>query len=310
MKRLRLTMMWVALAMVGTVDAKQPLGCLIEPDRVAEIGSPVIGVIQQMLVERGDTVKEGQVIATLRADVERAALDVARSKAQAEADVQAAVTALEFARQRQQRAEDLFNQKFISDQALEQARAEARLAEQKLEQSREQQRIWGREVGLASAQLGQRSIRSPIDGVIADRYVSAGERVETKPLVRVAKIDPLRVEVVVPAALYGQVKSGAMVGVTPDLPGVGSFKAKVVLVDKVIDAPSNTFRVRLELPNPDGALPAGLRCRADLGIDATAESSPGKVVAPTAPAAARGTANGAATATPLTIRTAQQQIAR
>jgi len=305
MKHLTLTLISIGLALVSTADAKQALGCLIEPDRVAEIGSPVIGVIQQMLVERGDAVKKDQVIATLRADVERAALDVARSKAQAEADVQAAATAMEFARQRHQRAEDLFNQKFISDQALEQARAEARLAEQKLEQAREQQRIWGREVGLANAQLGQRSIRSPIDGVIAERYVSAGERVETKPLVRVAKIDPLRVEVVVPAALYGQVKSGATVGVTPDLPGVGSFKAKVVLVDKVIDAPSNTFRVRLELPNPDGALPAGLRCRADLGFDTVADTLPSRAVMPTAPPNA---ARGAATATPLTVRTAQQSV--
>lgn len=305
MKHATLTMTAIALALAGAAhtgaaQTRQPLGCLIEPDRVAEIGSPVIGVIQQMLVERGDMVQKDQVIATLRADVERAALDVARSKAQAEADVQAAATSLDFARQRHQRAEDLFNQKFISDQALEQARTEARMAEQKLEQAREQQRIWSREVGLANAQLGQRSIRSPIDGVIAERYVSAGERVETKPLVRVAKIDPLRVEVVVPAAMYGQVKSGATVGVAPDLPGAGTFKAKVVLVDKVIDAASNTFRVRLELPNPNGALPAGLRCRADLGPD-VADATPAKSVTPALPAAVRG-----ADAAPLTIRSVQQ----
>jgi RND family efflux transporter MFP subunit len=298
----KLMTMWAALAMASTASAMQPLGCLIEPDRVAEIGSPVIGVIQQMLVERGDTVKKDQVIAVLRADVERAALDVARSKAQAEADLQAATTAMQFARRQHLRAEDLFKQNFISDQALEQTRTEARMAEQKLEQAREQQRIWGREVGLANAQLGQRSIRSPIDGVIADRYVSAGERVETKPLVRVAKIDPLRVEVVVPAALYGKVKPASVVSVAPDLPDVGKFKATVVLVDKVIDAASNTFRVRLELPNPNGALPAGLRCRADLGIDSVAESAPAKVVTPAAATSVKGAANAA----PLAIRTAQQ----
>jgi multidrug efflux pump subunit AcrA (membrane-fusion protein) len=37
-------------------------------------------------------------------------------------------------------------------------------------------------------------------------------------------------------------------------------------VDRVIDAATNTFRVRLELPNPGGVLPAGLRCKVDLGL--------------------------------------------
>ena len=39
----------------------------------------------------------------------------------------------------------------------------------------------------------------------------------------------------------------------------------MVLVDRVIDGASNTFRVRMELPNADLSLPAGLRCKADLG---------------------------------------------
>ena len=45
----------------------QPLGCLIEPHRVADVGSPVIGVIEQLHAERGDRVTAGQPLATLRA---------------------------------------------------------------------------------------------------------------------------------------------------------------------------------------------------------------------------------------------------
>ena len=48
----------------------------------------------------------------------------------------------------------------------------------------------------------------------------------------------------------------------PDLPGLGELSAKVTRVDRVLDAASNTFRARLELPNPDYAIPAGLRCKA------------------------------------------------
>jgi multidrug efflux pump subunit AcrA (membrane-fusion protein) len=98
-----------------------------------------------------------------------------------------------------------------------------------------------------------------------DRYLNAGERVEEKPIFRVAMVNPLRVEVVLPASFYAVVREGQSFSVTPDFPGAGARMAKVTLVDKVIDGASNTFRARLELPNPDFALPAGLRCKADVG---------------------------------------------
>lgn len=257
----------LGLTLAGPARPAAPLGCLIEPDKVAEVGSPMVGVIESMNVERGDRVAKGQPIAVLRADVERAQVSVAQSKADAEADVQAAQASVEFNRQRAVRAEDLFQKKFISQQALDQARTEADIADQKLAQAREQRRIWQRELGLASAQLSQRTIRSPIDGVIAERYLSPGERVEEKPLVRVARVDPLKVQVVVPTAQYGRIAVGGSAMVMPELPGAAPAQARVSLVDKVIDAASNTFRVHLELPNPDLRLPAGLRCKVDFGID-------------------------------------------
>ena len=130
---------WMALlaaAFAAPLWAAQPMGCLIEPDRVAEVGSQVIGVIESMHVERGDRVKKGQVVATLRADVERASVVVANSRAEAQADVQAAAATVSFNQQRLARAEDLFAKKFISQQALDQARAEAEVAVQKLAQAR------------------------------------------------------------------------------------------------------------------------------------------------------------------------------
>jgi multidrug efflux pump subunit AcrA (membrane-fusion protein) len=49
--------------------------------------------------------------------------------------------------------------------------------------------------------------------------------------------------------------------VTPESPAEGVYQATVTVVDRIIDAASGTFRVRAELPNPDYALPAGLRCK-------------------------------------------------
>jgi membrane fusion protein, heavy metal efflux system len=95
--------------------------------------------------------------------------------------------------------------------------------------------------------------------------VSAGERVDDKPLLRIAKVDPLRVQLVVPVAMYSQVRMGGNANVLPELPGAAAVAARVTMVDKVVDPASNTFRVHLELPNRDGALPAGLRCKAEFG---------------------------------------------
>ncbi|MEO8004093.1 MAG: efflux RND transporter periplasmic adaptor subunit [Betaproteobacteria bacterium] len=253
----------LALATTTAWSAPPALRCVIEPDRVAEVGSPVIGVIESIQVERGDVVKEGQILARLRANVERASVGAAEVRAEADADVRAAQANFDYLREKQQRSEELVEKNFISRQALDQVRAEASVAEQKLAQSREQQRIAKHELALAKAQLGLRLIRAPFDGIIADRYVTVGERVEEKPIFRVARIDPLRVEIIVPAALYGSVRAGMVAKVTPDLPNVAPMDTKVVLVDKLVDAASNTFRVRSELPNADGAIASGLRCRAE-----------------------------------------------
>ena len=245
------------------------IGCLIEPESIAEVGSSVIGAIEALHVERGSLVRKGQVLATLKAEVERASLHIAQVRAQSEAEVLAAQSNLEFLRQKQARTEDLVKKTFLSQQALEQARAETDIAAQKLKQASEQRGVLKGELDLAQAQIEVRSIRSPIDGVVAERYVSTGERVEQKQLFRIARIDPLRVELVVPANLFGTIKAGDKTNVTPDIPGIGIREAKVVLVDRLIDAGSNTFRVRATLPNPNSEIPAGARCTSALAASAT-----------------------------------------
>jgi multidrug efflux pump subunit AcrA (membrane-fusion protein) len=67
--------------------------------------------------------------------------------------------------------------------------------------------------------------------------------------------------VIAPADLYGSVQRGMRAEITPEAPGRGSFQAEVNVVDQVIDAASGTFGVSLTLPNPDHAIPGGLRCK-------------------------------------------------
>ena len=263
---------------IGAQPASQPssqsIGCIIEPDEVVEVGSPVIGVIQS-IAKRGDKVRKGAVLAVLRSDIDRAALSVAQSRAAADAEEKAAVANYDFSKQRRVRAEELLRKEFVSKQALDQAIAEDEVAKQKLSQAREQRRILLREAALAQQRLEERTIRSPIDGIIVERYLTAGERVEEKPLLRVVKIDPLRIEAILPSALYGAIPLGTTARIQPETPNSTPVTATVTLVDKVLDAASGTFRVRLQLPNPDGAVPAGLRCKAEFAALAKFDKAKG-----------------------------------
>lgn len=258
---------WLMAFTSGPLQA-QSLACLIEPNQTIELGSPVIGVLESVPIERGQSVSKGQVLATLQAGVERRAVELAQTRVQAEAELEAAQSSLELARRKHERTESLVQQNFVSSQALDQSRTEARIAERTVARAREQRRLAQNEWQVANAQLAQRSIRSPFDGVVVEKYLSAGERVDERPIARIASIDPLRVEVLVPAAHFTKFRSGLEGTVVPDLPGAAPRKAVVTLVDGMIDSASNTFRVRLRLDNADRAVPAGARCKvAFAGLD-------------------------------------------
>lgn len=273
------TLFWAPLPLlaappIGSSMARA-VGCLIEPDRVADVGSQVVGLVERLHVERGDTVKAGQTLVTLRNDIERANVGVADTRAKVDAEILAAKASLDLAVQKVRRAESLVAQNFVSTQAVEQAHGEAEVARQKLSQVDSQQRIWVQERRVAQAQLAVRDVRSPFAGVVAERYINLGERVEERPMMRIAVINPLRVELLIPTALYGRLAKGDQISVLPELPGAEPVQAKVQHVDRVLDAASNSFRVRLSLPNPNNRLPAGLRCKAEVpGADTLPSSAP------------------------------------
>ena len=259
--------LFVAIGLIGggRVSA-ETLVCVILPSQVVEVGSSVVGILETVNVDRGETVHKDQIIAQLTSDIERAAVAVAKARSRNTAELEGARTSQDFAKRRQTRADDLYKQQFVSSQFQDQAATEAAVARRKLMHAEEQRELSARELTLVRAQLSQRLITSPISGVVMERYLSPGERVEEKPILKLAALDPLRVEVIVPSTRFSNVQVGMMATVTPDLPGIAPQQAKVTLVDRVIDPASNTFRVRLELPNPNNALPAGLRCKIALSL--------------------------------------------
>jgi multidrug efflux pump subunit AcrA (membrane-fusion protein) len=96
--------------------------------------------------------------------------------------------------------------------------------------------------------------------VVVERLFSPGEFVNEDVILRLAQVDPLRIEVAVPGSLWGQIQVGSTGQVEWEAPVKGVYTARVTVVDPVIDAASGTLGIRLELPNPKHRLPAGTRC--------------------------------------------------
>jgi HlyD family secretion protein len=141
------------------------------------------------------------------------------------------------------------------------------LAEIGVLEAQENLRLARLELERAKTALNLRVIRSPVTGVVVERTLAIGEFVGQNPIMKVARIDPLRVEVFVPVAMLGKVPLGTRAQVIPEAPANTPRWAHVTVVDKVVDAASGTFGVRLELPNPGNQLAAGLKCKVRLGGD-------------------------------------------
>ena len=134
-----------------------------------------------------------------------------------------------------------------------------------MDQALETNRIAELELARATETLKRHTIHSPIDGVVVERYLNPGESVEDRPILKLAQIDPLRVEVVLPVERFGKIQVGQAATIHPEAGIGGEFQSSVSTVDPVLDAASGTFRVRLLLPNPDYALTSGLRCKIQFG---------------------------------------------
>jgi RND family efflux transporter MFP subunit len=267
-------MSWIVSLAAAALPALAADGfeCLVEPAQVVEIRSAVDGVIAQIYVQRGDPVKKGQVLAELQSAAERVAVDSARYRAQMEGQVASARNRIDYATKKLARLTDLQQQNFASANAKDEAEVERRLAESELQVAIENRELAKIEHRRAREQFALRSLASPLTGVVIDRMLNPGDLAESgsgrKPMMKVAQIDPLKVDVVLPAALFGQIKVGHRATVAPVV-GSGRYAATVKMVDKVIDTASGTFVARLELPNPQQLLPAGARCAASLdGISA------------------------------------------
>jgi len=216
-------------------------------------------------VQRGDTVRKGALLARLSSGPEKAGLDLARSRATMEGEVKAAETRAEITKKKWKRAEELHDKNFMSADAKDEAEAEYRLAREQLRAAHDNRRLAELEVKRAEEIVAQRSVHSPVNGVVVAILLHPGELASSNqkdPILKLMEIDPLNVELVLPVSAYGKIKVGQRARVQPEQPVGGSHAATVEVVDPTLDAASGTFGVRLRLPNPGYRIPAGVKCRA------------------------------------------------
>jgi RND family efflux transporter MFP subunit len=256
----------------GSARAASEFDCITEPSRTVEIRASVEGLLSQVLVDRGQTVKAGQVVATLDSGLDQANADLARYKSQMQGAIKSGESRLQYAGVKARRNEELHAEKLVSAQDRDEAVTERRLAEAQLQETRDNQRVAELEYRRESERLRMRTLRSPITGVVVERQMNVGEFADNKdtrrPIMKIADIYALHVETLLPIEAVGKVKPGQSATVFPEAPAGSSFPAKVKVVDRVLDPASGTFGVRLDLPNANLAVPAGVKCRVRIdGVD-------------------------------------------
>ncbi len=213
-------------------QAEGNFSCVIEPSLEVNVGMPVDGILEILAADRGDVVVKGQLLGRLISGVEQATVEHQAEKAL-------------FGARKLERNKEMEEKQLISSQELDEISTEQKLAEHELKERQEQLKL--------------RTLFSPIRGVVVDRFKSPGDLVKQEKIFRLAQLDPLYVETVVPAGLFGKMTLGQWVDVRPQF-SKNALKARISAIDRVIDAASNTFRVRLVLANPKFEIPSGQRC--------------------------------------------------
>jgi RND family efflux transporter MFP subunit len=222
---------------------------LVEATRESTVSAQISGRIKEILFDVGDRVNKGQVI--LRIDERETAQVLAGSNAQV---LQAQAT-LQNAKATYERSKQLFEQKFISQAALDKAQADYQVA-------RAQAAASEAGAGQASLAHGYSVVVAPYSGVVAARLVEVGEMVMPgKPMM--VGFDPAEMRVVVSVPQYKLPDIGAHPKVMVELSSLNRWvKAASATVQPLADARTHSTLVRVDLPANEAGVYPGMFVRA------------------------------------------------
>jgi len=222
---------------------------LVEATRQSTVSAQISGRIKEINFDVGSRVNKGQVI--LRIDERETAQALAGSNAQV---LQAQAT-LQNAKASYERSKQLFEQKFISQSALDKAQSEYQVA-------RAQAAASEAGAGQASLAHGYSAVVAPYGGVVAARLVEVGEMVTPgKPMM--VGFDPAEMRVVVSMPQYKLSEIGTRPKVMVEVPSLNRWvKAASVIVQPLADARTHSTQVRVYLPTNEAGVYPGMFVRA------------------------------------------------
>lgn len=246
--------------------------CVITPSQTVELGTTVPGLLAEVLVDRSSRVRAGQVVAKLDSRLERVSLDIATLRADADSELNFRMSTFKIDQRIQERMFSLADSDVASIQEKDRASRDAKMAAWRVLQAQDNMMVYKLEKAHAEVSLDHRLIRSPIEGVVLERMHNPGEYVDSQPILRIVKLDTLHAEVILPMRLFGRVTSGMRAYVFSELNDTKRLDAVIDVVDPMGDASSGTFGARLILQNPEGDIPAGVKCQVQVLMDDLAAS--------------------------------------
>lgn len=260
----------------------------------AIISAEIDGRVDQVAVDLGDSVKEGQVMvhiqdeeqrylllqneAQLRSSMERLGLKTDKEKVQdinQTPDVRRAQADLTESEQRFKRTRELRDQGIGSQQDLDQAQARYQSTQAALDATVNQTRNLIQEVErfraiveLQRKKLRDTSVRAPFSAQVKERQVTIGQfvRVNT-PLMTLVKIDPIRLRLDVPERMAPWIKTGQTVQVIVEAFTDRKFEGKIWRISPTVDQQKRTFVVEALIANGSGQLKPGSYARARVPTD-------------------------------------------
>src|SRR4029078_412801 len=140
----------------------KPHDCVIQPFVATELGSSATGILEEFLVDRGDRVTKGMVVARLRSDLEKASLDLAKARAESTVVIELGRERAGLLKKEADRVSEVDGKQGASTAQLDKTLSELQQAVLQLRQAETEQQFAVLEMRRAAALLAERTIVSHI----------------------------------------------------------------------------------------------------------------------------------------------------
>ena len=240
------------------LEIRSQLHGVARPLQNAVLSSLVPGRIMTIHVAEGRRVSVGDPLVSLDDRLAQAQVEASRREAAQVAMLERAELAYQQAERRLSRLEQAALQNATAAFEIEEARSLKEQSRADRDAAKEAIAVAEANLTMAEEQLRRNTIYAPFDGVIVQIHQKQGAAVDASlPVVTLASLDTLEVEMYVPSDRFGSIRNGSTVKLSAGAPVNTDLSAKVCSVSPVIDSASNTFRCVLQIDNTAAGLPAG-----------------------------------------------------